>query len=107
MFNKIIAPLFVFVAAFAAPAIANAQAAAGSASGANPSILAIAMAVAIGLAAMGGGLGQGRAVASALEGICRNPNAKDQVFVPMLIGLAFIESLVIFSFVIALMIQGM
>ena len=107
MFNKIIAPLFVFVAAFAAPAIASAQDAAGSASGSDPSILALAMAIAIGLAAMGGGLGQGRAVASALEGICRNPNAKDQVFVPMLLGLAFIESLVIFALVIAFIIQDM
>ena len=55
MFNKIIAPLFVFVAAFAAPAIASAQEAAGSASGSNPSILAVAMAVAIGLAGGEGG----------------------------------------------------
>lgn len=106
MSNKFIAPLFVFIATVAAPAVASAQEAAG-ASGSDKSILGIAMALAIGLAAFGGGGGQGRAVASALEGICRNPNAKDQVFVPMLIGLAFIESLVIFSFVIALMIQGM
>lgn len=105
MSNKFIAPLFVFLATVAAPAVASAQEA--GASGSDGSILAIAMAFAIGLAAMGGGLGQGRAVAAALEGICRNPNASGQVFVPMLLGLAFIESLVIFALVIAFTIQGM
>jgi F-type H+-transporting ATPase subunit c len=68
--------------------------------------VAIAMALAIGLAAHGGGLGQGRAVAAALEGICRNPNSSSTVFTPMLLGLAFIESLVIFALVIAFMLQG-
>jgi F-type H+-transporting ATPase subunit c len=68
--------------------------------------VAIAMALAIGLAAHGGGLGQGRAVAAALEGICRNPNSSSTVFTPMLLGLAFIESLVIFALVIALMLYG-
>lgn len=62
---------------------------------------ALAVAIAIGLAAVGGGLGQGRAAAAALEGITRNPNSRDAVFVPMLLGLAFIESLVIFALVIA------
>jgi F-type H+-transporting ATPase subunit c len=68
--------------------------------------VAIAMALAIGLAAHGGGMGQGRAVAAALEGICRNPNSSSTVFTPMLLGLAFIESLVIFALVIALMLYG-
>ena len=60
-----------------------------------------AMALAIGLAALGGGLGQGRAVAAALEGICRNPNSAGKVLVPMLLGLAFVESLVIFAMIIS------
>jgi F-type H+-transporting ATPase subunit c len=68
--------------------------------------VAIAMARAIGLAALGGGLGQGRAAAAALEGICRNPQSSSAVFTPMLLGLAFIESLVIFALVIAFMLQG-
>ena len=64
------------------------------------------MALAIGLAALGGGLGQGKAAAAALEGICRNPSASQKVFTPMLLGLAFIESLVIFALVIAFMLNG-
>ena len=55
--------------------------------------------LAIGLAACGGALGQGRAVAAALDGMARNPDAK--LFVPMIIGLALIESLVIYALIIA------
>jgi F-type H+-transporting ATPase subunit c len=58
-------------------------------------------ALAIGLAAFGGALGQGRTATAALEGIARNPAASGKVFVPMIIGLALIESLVLYAFVIA------
>ena len=82
MNKRIIAPIALLVT-FMAPALAHAEAAAGAAGG-NPytSAIAIGMAIAIGLAALGGGMGQGRAVAAALEGICRNPNSADKVFVP-------------------------
>lgn len=68
--------------------------------------LAIGAGAAIGIAAFGGALGQGRAVAMALEGIARNPNAADRIFTPMIIGLALIESLVIYGLVIAFILQG-
>ncbi len=55
----------------------------------------------LGLAAIGGALGQGKTASSALEGIARNPAAADKVFTPMIIGLALIESLVLYAFVIA------
>ena len=60
----------------------------------------------LGLAALGGGLGQGRTAASALEGMARNPGASDKMFVPMIIGLALIESLVLYTFIIAIFLQG-
>jgi F-type H+-transporting ATPase subunit c len=107
MSKRIVAPIAA-LAAFLAPAIALAAPAAegGAAEApANPAV-AIAMAIAIGLAAFGGGLGQGRAAAAALEGICRNPSSSKEVFTPMLLGLAFIESLVIFALVIAFILMG-
>lgn len=61
----------------------------------------IGAALAIGLAAFGGSLGQGKTAAAALEGIARNPSAQGKIFVPMIIGLALIESLVLYAFVIA------
>jgi F-type H+-transporting ATPase subunit c len=48
----------------------------------------------------------GYAVAATMEGISRNPGSRDEVFVPFIIGLALIESLVIYAFVIAFQIQG-
>ncbi len=76
--------------------------------GPNPAgnAIAIAIGLSMGLAALGGTLGQGRAVAAALEGICRNPNSGKAVFTPMLLGLAFIESLVIFAMVISFILNG-
>jgi F-type H+-transporting ATPase subunit c len=62
--------------------------------------------LAIGLAALGGGLGQGRAAGSALEGIARNPSASGKVFVPFILGMALIESLVLLAFLIAAGILG-
>ena len=60
----------------------------------------------MGLAALGGTLGQGKAISSGLDAIGRNPSAQGKIFIPMLIGLAFVESLVILSFVIAFFLQG-
>ena len=62
--------------------------------------------LAIALAAFGGALGQGRAAAAALEGIARNPQAADKVFTPLILGLALIESLVIYALIIAILLQG-
>ena len=64
-------------------------------------LVAIAAGLAMGLAAVGGALGQSRAVCTALESIGRNPSAAQKMFTPMLLGLVFIETLVIFTFVIA------
>jgi F-type H+-transporting ATPase subunit c len=62
--------------------------------------------VAIGFAALGGGIGQGIAASGALQGIARNPNASDKIFTPMIIGLALIESLVIYALVIGFMLTA-
>ena len=98
-----VAKLATFLSVFLAPSLAFAAA---ETSGSERSIYGFAMALAVGLAALGGGMGQGRAVAAALEGICRNPNSAGKVLVPMLLGLAFIESLVIFALIIAFIIGG-
>ena len=66
----------------------------------------LAAGIAIGLAVLGGALGQGRAAAAALEGISRNPGAAARIQTPMILGLALIESLVLFAFLIAFFLQG-
>lgn len=78
----------------------------GAAASSNFGWYALAAALAIGLGALGGGLGQGRAASAALEGLARNPSAYNKVFVPFILGMALIESLVIFAFVIAILVFG-
>lgn len=75
---------------------------AGSAAGS----VAIGAGIAIGVAAMGCGLGQGKAVSAALDSIGRNPSASGKLLTPMVLGLVFMETLVILSFVIALQLYG-
>jgi len=62
---------------------------------------ALACGLGIAIAAFGGALGQGRAAAAALEGIARNPGAYQKLFTPLILGLALIESLVIYALVIS------
>ncbi len=58
--------------------------------------VAFAIAIASGLC----GLGQGRAIASAVEGIARNPGAGGAIRTALILGLAFIESLALFTLII-------
>ena len=48
------------------------------------------------------GIGQGKAVASALDAIARQPDASDRISRTLFVGLAMIESLAIYCLVIAL-----
>jgi F-type H+-transporting ATPase subunit c len=68
--------------------------------------LAIAAGLAIAIGAFGAALGQGRMAAAAMESIGRNPNAADRIQLPMILGLAFIEALALYAFVIAFFLQG-
>lgn len=68
--------------------------------------IALAMSLAIGIAAMGGAIGQGIAVRGAMEGIGRNPGASGKIMTTMIIGLALIESLVIYALVISFTLNG-
>ena len=87
---------------YASSAFAQEHAAAAGSGG----YTGLAAGLAIGLAALGCGLGQGKAISAALDGIARNPTAYGKIFLPMILGLALVESLLIFAFVIALQLLG-
>ena len=59
----------------------------------------IGMGIASGLC----GLGQGRAAAAAAEAVARNPGVRSGVQTLLILGLAFIESLAIFTFLVTLL----
>ena len=69
-----------------------------SAGGANyaPALAVIGMAIAAGLC----GLGQGKATASACEGVARNPGARPAIFLFLILGLILIESLTLYTLAI-------
>ena len=61
-------------------------------------------AFAVGLGAIGPGLGEGRAVASAMEAIARQPEAAGTISRTLFVGLAMIETMAIYCLVIALLV---
>ena len=75
-------------------------------SGGGKGLFALGAALAIGIAGFGGALGQGKIGASAMEGLARNPQAQKNMFTSMLLGLAFIESIMIYALVVSILILG-
>lgn len=88
--------LFMTLAALflATPAFAQA--------GGSPAISLVPIGAGIGMALAAGlcGLGQGKATASATEALARNPGARAGIQLLLVLGLAFIESLTLFTLVV-------
>lgn len=90
-------PIFMALAVlcFAIPAFAQTG-------GASSPINLVPIGAGIGMALAAGlcGLGQGKATASATEALARNPGARAGIQLLLVLGLAFIESLTLFTLVI-------
>ena len=67
-------------------------------------VVALILAIGFGLpiAVLAGAAAQGKAASAALEGIARQPEAAGKIQIAMIIGLALIESLVIYTLLISL-----
>jgi F-type H+-transporting ATPase subunit c len=102
--KKLTAVLLVLVAAtFLAPA-AFAQEG-GAAPAADARWITIAGAFGMAIAAAGCGYAQSRVAAAACEGMARNPGAADPIRAAMFLGLVFVETLALFTFVIVLLLK--
>lgn len=77
----------------------------GAIQGSSIGLIALAVGGLMSVAALGGTMSMGRTISTALEGIGRNPGSADKMFVPMIIGLALIESVVLYAFVIAILLN--
>ena len=62
--------------------------------------LALALGFGVPVAVLSAALGQGKAAAAALEGMARQPEQTGKLQTGMILALAFIESLVIFSLLV-------
>jgi F-type H+-transporting ATPase subunit c len=94
--------VFAVVAVLGIPGVALAQEAAKGTGGWVPAFTVLATCFAMAFAAGLCGLGQGRAVAAAVDAMARQPGAAARIQTAMIIGLALIESLAIYTLVIAL-----
>jgi F-type H+-transporting ATPase subunit c len=68
-----------------------------TAAGGGKALGALAVAIGMGAAAFGCGLGQGRIASAACEGMARNPGAAGAIRAAMILGLVFVETLVLFT----------
>ncbi len=109
--------LLTFVTTLLAASAAFAQDAASTATqagtvvaatgiGGSVGFAALGIGLMMGLAVMGGALGQSNAANAALEGIARNPSAAKEIRGSLILALALMESLVLFAFLIAILLQG-
>ena len=63
-------------------------------------MVGLALALGLGIAAFGGAFGQGRAISAAVDAVARQPEAGGRIQTMMIIGLALIETLVIYMLLI-------
>ena len=91
--------IFVTIATLLMSASAFAQTTAPAPTGVRWNLISAAFL--LGIAAAAGAIGQGRGIAAACDGIARNPSAGGAIRTAMIIGLALIESLVIYALIIA------
>ncbi len=83
---------------FAAEATPSASQNGGISQGLGYLAAGLGMAIAAALC----GLGQAKAIASACEGVSRNPGSEKAIRFFLILGLAFIESLVLYTFLIVI-----
>ena len=68
-------------------------------------IAALAIVLGMGIAAFGTGIGMGNAINGAVNGVARNPESFGRILTVMMIGLAIIESLAIYTLVMCFLLM--
>jgi len=96
MRTKMMFLVFVALLLIASPVFAQGGAATSDQSGLKTIGYVVGMAIASGLC----GLGQGKVAAGAAEAIARNPGARAGINLALILGLAFIESLAIYTLLV-------
>lgn len=65
---------------------------------------ATASAIAIGLAGLGGAIGMGLAISKSADAISRQPEAEGKIRSALMIGLVFIETVVIYALIVSILV---
>ena len=103
---KKLSPYFGFLVAGLLFPLASFAEEAGAAAGHGSAWIAFPIGLGIAIAAAGGALGQGRIGAAFMEGVSRNPGAVKSMMTPLILGLIFVETLVLFTLLIEIMLMG-
>jgi F-type H+-transporting ATPase subunit c len=101
MFKKAVLVGLIALVFLALPVIAQEPAAGAAPAGGGVRWGALSAAFLLGIAAAAGAIGQGRATSAAADAISRNPGAAGPIRLMTIIGLALIESLVLYALLIA------
>ena len=104
MLKRILPAGAVTALALLLPNLAVAQGTAASGGGAGWGHLSAA--IVLGIAAAAGAISQGKTAVAACDGMARNPGASGQIRAMAFLGLVLIESLVIYSLIIAFVVQS-
>lgn len=100
--KKVLGMIFIMAMVFACTATAYAE---GGSEAVSPiGFKAIASGIAIGLASIGGAIGMGVAIAKAVEGISRQPEAEGKIRTSLMLGLVFIETAIIYALIVSILI---
>ena len=91
---------------FAAMTTAAQPAAATESAVSYKGYVAIGAGIGFAIAVLGGALGQSKIGAAACEGAARNPGAAGRIQTMMILGLALIESLVLFALLVVFAVVG-
>lgn len=107
MHKKRVLVVALMLLCLALPAMAQETSGGGAAPSGGVRWGAIGAAFLLGISAAAGAIGQGRATSAAADGISRNPGAAGAIRTMTIIGLALIESLVLYALLIAFLIRGL
>lgn len=103
--RNLIRSAWVVLAGTLMPLSAFAEDAHGATAGLGP-LAAIGASLGIALAVIAAATAQGRIASAYMEGISRNPGAEKAMKTQLILGLAFVETLVLFALVVGFMIVG-
>jgi len=96
----------LWILLFAIAPLAAMAAEEGAASGSASWGYALGAGLAVGLAGLGCGIGQGLTAGNTTASIAPNPGAAGAMFTNFILGMVLIESIAIYGFLIAYLLQG-
>lgn len=98
--------LLVGVLMTSASVFADEAAHGAAAAGTGGALGYVAVGIGMALAVMAAATAQGKIASAFMDGVSRNPGAQKSMFVPLILSLVFVETLVLFTFLVVSTLSG-